>query len=272
MSGLPAEGGLLPVGGVAWRINREAVVLAGGSCALLLQLAHPAVAAGVAEHSDFGSRPFGRLRRTLVASYAIAFGSAPGADRAIQRLNAIHAAVRGVEPDSGRSYHALDSDLQLWVHATLVDTAARVYDRFVAPLTSAEADAFVREMHAPAIALGIHAPDLPDSLADLRTWMAERVATGEVRVGALARSLLPAVLYPIPVIPRWLWDAGHLISLSTLDPGIRRQYGLGWSGSRERGVEQLARTSRRVVPLLPDGLRVVPQARASEGPRGSTGS
>ena len=53
MSGLPAEGGLLPVGGVAWRINREAVVLAGGSCALLMQLAHPAVAAGVAEHSDF---------------------------------------------------------------------------------------------------------------------------------------------------------------------------------------------------------------------------
>jgi uncharacterized protein (DUF2236 family) len=257
----PAEGGLLPVGGIAWRINREAVVLAGGSCALLMQLSHPSVAAGVAQHSDFQSRPFGRLRRTLVASYAIAFDSPPGSDRAIRHLNSIHAAVRGVEPESGRPYDALDSDLQLWVHATLVDTAARVYDRFVTPLSTLEADAFVREMHAPAVALGIRAADLPDSLADLRAWMAEQVASGEVRVGETARGLLPAVLYPVPGIPRWLWDAAHLVSLSTLDSAIRRQYGLGWTPARERGVERLARASRRVLPLLPVALRVVPHAR-----------
>jgi uncharacterized protein (DUF2236 family) len=261
----PAGGGLLPVGGIAWRINREAVVLAGGSCALLLQLAHPAVAAGVAQHSDFQSRPFRRLRRTLIASYAIAFDSPPGSDAAVRHLNAIHAAVRGVEPESGRPYHALDSDLQLWVHATLVDTAARVYDRFVTPLSTVEADAFVREMHVPAMALGIRATDLPDSLGALRAWMAEQVASGEVRVGATARLLVPAVLYPVPGIPRWLWDAAHLVSLSTLDPAIRRQYGLGWSPARERGVERLARASRRALPFLPDAVRVVPQARFRHG-------
>ncbi|MDP9250911.1 MAG: DUF2236 domain-containing protein, partial [Chloroflexota bacterium] len=78
------DAGLFGPGSVSWRIDREALVLAGGSCALLMQLAHPAVAAGVAQHSDFQDRPFERLRRTLNASYAVVFGSTPRAERALQ--------------------------------------------------------------------------------------------------------------------------------------------------------------------------------------------
>jgi uncharacterized protein (DUF2236 family) len=260
-----AEPGLLPVGGMAWRVNREAAVLAGGTCALLLQLAHPAVAAGVAEHSDFRAQPFGRLRRTLTASYALAFGADPGVDWAVRHLNAVHAGVRGVVPETGNPYHALDPELLLWVHATLVDTAIRVYQRFVEPLTDAQADAVHRDMRPAAEALGIPSDLVPASLGELRAWMDERIESGEVRVGPTARALLPSVLYPLPAIPRWIWDLGHLVSLSTLDPRIRRQYRIGWSPARERGIDRLAEASRYLLPRLPEALRVLPGLRRGPG-------
>ena len=95
--------------------------------------------------------------------------------------------------------------------------------------------------------------------------MDERIESGEVRVGPTARALLPSVLYPLPAIPRWMWDLGHLVSLSTLDPRIRRQYRIGWSPARERGIERLAAASRTVLPVLPEVLRVVPAGRQGPG-------
>ncbi len=90
-----SDPGLFGPGSMAWRVDGEMLVLAGGSCALLMQLAHPAVAAGVDQHSDFRADPFARLRRTLTSSYAVAFGTASEAEAAIRRVNAIHAVVRG---------------------------------------------------------------------------------------------------------------------------------------------------------------------------------
>jgi uncharacterized protein (DUF2236 family) len=238
--------------------------LAGGTCALLMQLAHPAVAAGVAEHSDFRSDPFARLRRTLTASYAVVFGSTARAERAIRRMNAIHASVRGVIPESGQPYDARDPRLLLWVHGTLVDTALRVYDRFVAPLTDAEAQAYHAESRQIAIRLGVPDAAVPERLDDLRAGMREMIDSGEVSVSETALRLAPSVLYPARFPPRLAWDAAHLISLSVLPDALRRGYRLGWSPARERGVLRLAGVTRRVVPLIPPVLRQVPQARRAE--------
>jgi uncharacterized protein (DUF2236 family) len=230
-----------------------------------MQLAHPAVAAGVAEHSDFRADPFARLRRTLTASYSVVFGSTARAERAIRRMNAIHASVAGTIPETREPYSALDPKLLLWVHATLVDTAVRVYDRFVARLSGEEAEAYHREARQIAIRLGAADASLPKTLAGLRAEMHRMIDSGEVRVSATARSLAPAVLYPTPFPPRAVWDLAHLVSLSVLPPAIRRGYGIGWSSGRERGVERLAAASRRLLPLMPDLLRHVPAARAAEG-------
>ena len=259
-----ADRGLFGPDSISWRIDREVLVLAGGSCALLMQLAHPAVAAGVAEHSDFRADPFARLRRTLAATYAVVFGSTPRAERAIRRMNAIHAAVEGSVPETGEAYRALDPALLLWVHATLVDTAIRVYDRFVAPLSAAEVQAYYEEASVVASRLGIPAEMLPGTLDGLRAEMERLIESGEVRVTATARSLAPAVLYPSRFPPRLAWDLAHLISLSVLPAAIRRGYGIGWSRRRERGVDLLASASRRLLPLVPDVLRHVPAARSAE--------
>jgi len=256
--------GLFGPGSMAWRIDGEVLVLAGGTCALLMQLAHPAVAAGVDQHSDFRADPFARLRRTLMSSYAVAFGTASDAEAAIRRVNAIHAVVRGHVPESGAAYHATDPALLLWVHATLVDTALRVYDRYVAPLTPDEQQAYHAEAREVAIRMGIPASSVPVTLAELRGEMALMIADGTVRVDATAHALAPHVRYPKRFPPRAMWDMAHLISDSVLPQPIRRGYGIPWSPAREAGMLRLAAVSRRVVPRLPPMLRRAPQARRAE--------
>ena len=264
-AGLLADAaGLFGPGSAAWQVDREVMVLAGGSCALLMQAAHPAVAAGVAQHSSYRIDPFGRLLRTLASSFAVVFGTRTQAAAAIRRVNAIHAAVRGTIPETGERYSALEPEALLWVHATLVDTALRVYDRFVRPLTPAEAEAYHRE--ATPIAELLHVPPaaLPATLGETRAWMDEMVASGRVRVTPTAREIARTVLYPSRFPPRFAWEAAHLISVSMLPDPIRRGYGLRWSRSRERGVEGLAAATRRLLPLVPGPLRYVPHARRAE--------
>jgi uncharacterized protein (DUF2236 family) len=227
--------GLFGPDSVAWRVDREVILLAGGSCALLMQAAHPVVAAGVDQHSTYGTDPFGRLRRTLTSSFDVVFGTRSRADAAIRRVNAIHAAVRGQLP-GGAAYSAADPEALLWVHATLVDTALRIYSRFVGPLSSDEERRYLQEAAEVAERLGV----LP------------------------ARRIARTVLYPNGFVPRLAWDAAHLVSLATLPDPLRRQYGIRWSDRRERGVERVAAVTRRALPLVPAPLRFVPQARTAE--------
>jgi uncharacterized protein (DUF2236 family) len=255
--------GLFGPGSVAWRVDREVIVLAGGSCALLMQAAHPVVAAGVAEHSTYATDPFGRLRRTLTSSFDVVFGTRGRAEAAIRRVNAIHASVRG-RLDDGAPYAASDPEALLWVHATLIDTALRVYSRFVRPLAPAEEREYLLEASHVAVRLGVAPGDLPTEVPDLREWMAAMIADGRIRVTPEARRVADTVLYPSRLVPRVAWDAAHLVSLATLPEPLRRQYGIGWSDRRERGVERLAAVTRRALPLVPAPLRFVPHARSAD--------
>ena len=264
MSDAADAAGLFGPGSVSWLVDRELIVLAGGSCALLLQAAHPVVAAGVAEHSTYATDPFGRLLRTLTSSFDVVFGTRTEAEATIRRVNAIHASVRGRLPDDGTPYSALDPEALLWVHATLVDTALRVYGRFVRPLTPAEEQGYHEEAGEVAVRLGVVPDSLPPDIAALRAWMDEMIASGRVRVTPEARRIAATVLYPLAWVPRLAWDAAHLISLATLRPEIRRQYGIAWSPARERGIERIAAASRRALPLVPSLMRHAPQARAAQ--------
>src|SRR5438067_11677283 len=117
---------------MTWRVDREAMVLLGsGSRALLLQVAHPKVAAAVADHSRYRSDPLGRLRDTLHAIYGFAFADSRRAGRIVARINALHSRVIGTTPE-GAAYAARDPHLLLWVYATLIDSSLLAYDTFVA--------------------------------------------------------------------------------------------------------------------------------------------
>ncbi|MGH2357953.1 MAG: oxygenase MpaB family protein [Candidatus Limnocylindria bacterium] len=256
--------GLFGPGSMAWRVDREVLVLAGGSCALLMQAAHPAVAAGVAQHSGYRHDPIGRLLRTLSSSFAVVFGTRRQAVAAIRRVNAVHASVRGRVPETGEPYSALAPDALLWVHATLVDTALRIYDRFVAELAPEEMEAYYRECAPVAELLGVPSDTLPATQGELRSWMDEMIGAGHVHVTPTALDIARTIVRPTRFPPGFVWDAAHLVSLSMLPDPLRRQYGIGWSASRERGVERLAAVTRRVLPWVPAVLRFVPHARSAE--------
>jgi len=239
------------------------VVLAGATAAFLLQLADPAVAAGVAQHSNFREDPYGRLRRTLTSTFSVAFGTTTRAEGAIEHLNAIHRSVSGTIPESEEDYQALDPVRLLWVHATLVDTALRIFDRYVEPLTVADMDAYLRESRPVAIRLGVPESLFPDTVAELRAWMAERIARGAVHVTPTARSLSQSVLYPSRFPPRFVWTAAHLISFSVLPPEILRAYDIRWGKRRARAMSRVSTATRNVLPLVPGPLRYVPAWRAA---------
>src|ERR1041384_1242054 len=94
--GFSGSAGLYGPGSQAWALNREAMLLLGaGPRALLMQLAHPDVAAGVADHSNFRADPWRRLDATLRSYLTIVYGTVTEARAEIQRLNELHRTITG---------------------------------------------------------------------------------------------------------------------------------------------------------------------------------
>lgn len=251
--------GLFSPDSVAWKIDRERAVLLGGGRSLLMQLAHPRVARGVAEHSDFRRRPFRRLARTLTLSLDSVFGDRDVALRSAGRINAAHASVRG------EGYSAFDPDLLLWVFATLADSAVLSYELFVRRLTTAEKNAYYEEtLHATQV-LGLRRALAPSDFAGLREYVSEQIASGAVRVDDTGYAMAQATLYPpnARFVPRAAFDAGAFITAALLPPELRTQFRLPWSLRHQAAFEVFVRLVRGGVPLLPSTLRHVPQARAA---------
>ena len=181
-------------------------------------------------------------------------------------MNAIHAAVRGQLP-GGAAYSAADPEALLWVHATLVDTALRIYSRFVGPLSSDEERRYLLEAAEVAERLGVLPADLPTEVPELRDWMAGMVESGRVRVTPAARRIARTVLYPNGLVPRLAWDAAHLISLATLPDPLRRQYGIRWSG----GPRARRRAPGRRHPANPAAGSAAAAIRAAGADGGAPG-
>lgn len=272
------DAGLYGPGSEAWRLNREAMLLLGaGPRALLLQIAHPAVAAGVADHSDFRADPWRRLAATLRSYLTIVYGTSAVAHAEIRRLNALH---RGIV---GPGYSARDPELSLWVHATLIDSTIVANDAWVEPLSRARRAAFYLETRPLGRAFGVPDDLLPRDLDAFEAYLAGMLApTGPVQVSPLARELAEVILHP-PLAPlaRWLpsgsgvptilaripaatydWTLWPAVGL--LPDSVRRGYGLRW-GPRERlGSRWLVSGWRAWRPLLPTTFRQMPQALSAD--------
>ncbi|HEV7886668.1 MAG TPA: oxygenase MpaB family protein [Acidimicrobiales bacterium] len=243
--------GLFAPDSVVRRVNRESVLLLGGGRALLMQLAHPKVAQGVAEHSDFQSNPFARLQRTLEATYTIVFGSAEAAERTAAVVQSVHTRVRG------DGYEANDPALLLWVHATLVDTAMRVYRRFVQPLSDDDAEAYYRDSRLVAAVLGCPLSAQPETLEEFRSYV--RGMVGSLEVGDQAKALAREVLHPrAPWIAGPAFELGRQLTVGLLPRPLREGYGLGWDGPRQAALLAAGASSRLVLPRLPAFARRAP--------------
>jgi uncharacterized protein (DUF2236 family) len=256
-----------------WRINREAVLLGAGPAATLLQVAHPLIAEGVAQHSDFLVDPFGRLRRTLGTTMALVFGDGAAADRALRTLNGIHASVRGTVTDAevarvagAEAYRALDPELLLWVQATLIVTSVRAYRAWVGPLSDAEADGFWAEARSVGTRMGIPLRVSPSDWPALTGyWQRMLAPDGPIQVTATARALAPTLVRPpLPLAPGWCVDLLALPGMGLLPPRIRDAFGIPWGSRRERSAHVLGRGVRLWTRTVTAGWRSVPEARAAD--------
>ena len=250
----PASEGLFRNGSWLRRISGESVLLFGGGRALLLEIAHPLVAAGVAEHSDFRGDPFGRLRRTLDAMSTLTFADRALALAAARRVERAHAVVRGrlredVGPfAAGTPYDGRDPELVRWVWATLVDTSLVVYDHFVAPLEASACESFYADQRAIARLLGVPPDLVPADYAAFRGYFDACVASESLTVGAEARDITEAVLRP----PGGLGDGGtvRLVTAALLPARLREAFGLSWEDAR---AERFAALVASVRGLRADG-------------------
>jgi uncharacterized protein (DUF2236 family) len=212
--------GLLPAEAVARRVHADPSMFVGGLRALFLQTLHPLAMAGVADHSDYRSDPWGRLRRTGRFVGVTTFGPRDDALEAIARVRRIHDRVVGIAPD-GRSYAATDPHLLAWVHVTEVDSFLVAYQRYGATrLTVEEADRYVDEMAVVARLLG--AEPVPRDVAANRSWLAARKP--ELRVGRQARDAVAFLLAPpVALAARPAYSLVSAAAIGLLPPWARRK-------------------------------------------------
>jgi uncharacterized protein (DUF2236 family) len=201
-------------------------------------------------------------------------------------LTELHRTIRGrvTEPEArdrhGERYHALDPDLSLWVHATLVDSTIAAYDAWIEPLSRDRRATYYAETLPVGRAFGIPAARLPADLDAFDAYLEEMLAPdGPVQVGELARDLAEAIIHPplgpaiaaagwpfksfaprVDAIPAAAYSWLFWPAIGLLPKRIRDEYGFPW-GLRQRVVSTwLVAAWKAWRPSLPPSFRQMPQA------------
>lgn len=236
-------------------LGAEGILLAGAGRAVLLQIANPAVGRGVAEHSSFGDRPLHRLMGTLTYVYAVVYGNEEQVKAARRRVNRAHARVRSGPGTGGAGYSAYDPELQLWVAATLYDTAATILTRVYGPLDDETADAMYRKYAELGTALQLPARMWPEDRAAFARYWEERLAT--LRADDAAVQIGRSLLYPAaaPLWYRTLMPPARFMTAGLLTEQLRDDFGLPWNARSERRFQRTMSALAVTYPRLPRRVR-----------------
>jgi uncharacterized protein (DUF2236 family) len=247
-----------PPDSIIRRIDREGVVLLGGGRSILLQLAHPFVAAGVDQHSNFQDEITDRLYRTLLFMHNLVVKDRRYVSKSLRRFHAMHQRIRGHLPQAagcfsaGTPYSGTDPRAKLWVHATFVDTALKVYEQFVKRLTPDERRKYYADTLVVGQLLEIPQEIMPPTLEDFRGYMAGMLSSDTLEVTATARRLAHAVLYPrVGFFPTVSAGLLRFVTAGILPERFRREYGLKWSRKQQFKLNCFSRSIRTLRPFTP---------------------
>jgi uncharacterized protein (DUF2236 family) len=240
-----------------WRVTRERVLLLGGPAAAILQIAHPAVALGVANHSDFRADTLGRLRRTLDAVYTITFSPRAEVEAMAARVQAAHLPVRGESP---RRYSAFSPDAQMWVLATLIQLSVEMFERFVSPLSLADREDFLQGMRDFGVWFGLPRSFGPQNWKDFSGYY-QNMIDGDL-LGSLPVSaeLARHIVYPRqPLTLRTLWPLSSVTAREFLPSPVREKLDLPRTTFSRLAVASLDAVLPPLLPALSPRLRFAPQ-------------
>ncbi|MFC9336048.1 oxygenase MpaB family protein [Arthrobacter sp. NPDC057009] len=214
-------------GSAVWAVHGGIATIIGGIRSLLMQTLHPAVLAGVHDHSNFREDTLERLARTTAWIHALTYGSTAEAQAATSRVIRLHESVFGKYVDGDgtvREYSANDPELLRWVHITFTDSFLRAHELWDGPIPGGP-DAYVREWAQAGRLMGVEFP--PESKAALERELEEWLATGTLRCDERVAETVAFIRHP-PLHPllkpgyRVLFNAAVL----SLDPDYRRLLGL----------------------------------------------
>jgi uncharacterized protein (DUF2236 family) len=262
---------------VAHKLNGERLVILSWSRAILLQMAHPLIATGVAQHSTFrggAAAAAGRAHHTVGAMLALTFGDEAAREETISRIRGIHTRVNGTLVRAagpfaaGTRYSAEDPELLLWVHATLLQSIPDIYQRLVGPLAPEELDAFCVESAPTLIALGGDSDRTPLTWRALCSYIEQVHRSGVLTITKEGRDIAQAVMSPrVAGLPFPGGSIHRLITTGLLPESIRDAYGFGWNARRARRFEQTMSVLRAARRVMPDILSRWPHARSSRSRR-----
>jgi uncharacterized protein (DUF2236 family) len=235
-----------------------------GVTAALLQLGHPKVAAGVADHSDFSEDPTGRFIRTFEIVDSIVFADLETALEAAMVVRRVHDWVTGeLEEDvgpfeAGERYEANTEENLLWVHATLLDQSIQAYETFVGDLTDAQKEEYYQEAKVFGQLFGVSRERYPETLSDFWAYY-ERELEDTVAVGTRGMEqrdqLLEATVLPGVSRLRLLRPIQAFFGAATMPEPARTAFELPWNDRRQRLYDAVAAGVRRLLPYVPYRIR-----------------
>jgi uncharacterized protein (DUF2236 family) len=235
-------------GSMTWRVNMEPIVAIGGGRALILQVLHPLVAAGVEDHSDFENEPFRRGSRTFDVMLKLAFGDVETSRRQAAQLRRLHEQVKGTSSE-GVPYQAMDPQLLLWVWATLAEVSLLVYERAVGPLGPQDRARLYEEQKLVAYATGVPEGVCPQTLGDFEDYVG-RMISDELQITDVARRVAYAGRHPPIPWPLGLL-AGVLITGMSLSLAT-----VGWAQTETKAAATIQPTAH-FAEILAGEIRLV---------------
>lgn len=256
---------------VTWSVFGDATFLLGAGHRLLMDVAHPVVAAGVRDYSVFRSDPYGRARRTLEMIMGVVYGRAEAMTTA-SRLRALHRGFTGQFADGSR-WSALNPEAFHWVHASLVHGIWVQRQELGRGWRPGEVEQFYQEMRQVGRMYGVRDKDMPGDWASFVAWFEDMIAHRLQRndiTDQVVRLVAAPTPPPLPVLGHaWVWNrsvrpvAGHInavITAGLLSPQARELFGVDWDADRQRSFDRIAMSVRATLPKLPPRLRMVPPA------------
>jgi uncharacterized protein (DUF2236 family) len=264
----------MPLGpdSAVWRNALDWRLLLGSGRALLLQVAHPTVGAGVAQYSNFRAEPWDRLRRTVKSLMIQSYGGDAAAVEAA-RLRELHKDIKGID-HHGERYHALDPEAYWWVHATLFEGTVELHATFGKPMPAAEQRQLYDEWRELGVMLGIKEHRMPADLTGFWAYF-HGMVENRLEDNKSVRDVLASLGERKPVRPPWwplpgvVWrrlagPAGATIlttaTVGTLPPVLRKRVDLQWTERDARRLRLLQTVVRVGMPLVPAKLRYHPLA------------
>ncbi|MFL6090013.1 MAG: oxygenase MpaB family protein [Aeromicrobium sp.] len=226
----------------------------------ILQLMHPAVSAGVVEHSDFFNDPYERIVRSvprIVASIV-----ADDSPERAANIRGYHHHIKGVD-HHGNQYHALNPDTFWWTHATFVWAFLQISDDFHhRPIAGRRREQFYQESVEWYRRYGLSMRPMPDTLEAFDGEFDRMCAEVLEMTPAAERAVAIALGEPmsLPLVPP---PIGQLLGISTmplvkltaiggLPPAVRDRFDIPWSATDAR-----ARAAMKVA--VKNASRVLPQ-------------